>query len=137
MSLLSALCFSHYSNIVIYFSFPSLVSPLLFFSLYLLLRFFPLIPTPYLFPDIWEFLFYTFWIPRYIFLSYYISNFSWYSKACTIFKNFFFPTYMYYCFYLCCCLFLVFSHFFWNILVYFFLGIHLHGVRFCFIYWFL
>ena len=79
--------------------------------LYLLLCFLPWIPTPYLFPDIWE----VFWIPRHIFLSYYISNFSWSSMACTSLKIYFSHLYVVdYCFIclsLCCCLFLVFSHY--------------------------
>ena len=136
----SMLSFSYFSNIVIYSSFPSFVSLLPFFSLYCIFcSFLPLIPTPYLFPDIWE----VFWIPRHIFLCYYISNFSWSSMACTSVK--FFPlVYSRLLFYLFISLLLfifgVFSLFIETsgLFLSFNLGVHLHGLRFCFIYlWYL
>ena len=133
------LSFSYFSNIVIYSSFPSFVSPLLFFSLYCIFCFVSSheSPTPYLFPDTWE----VFWIPRHIFLSYYISNFSWSSMECTSFKNLFFPlVYSRLLFYLFISLlpFIsgVFSLFIEtsDLFLSFNLGVHWHELRFCFIY---
>lgn len=127
--------------ILLYFHlFHLLFPPCSFFAstAYLLLCFLPRIPTPYLFPDIWG----VFWIPRHIFLSYYIYLiFSWSSMACTSLKILFFPLLcsrlLFYLF-ISLLLFIsgVFSLFIEisDLFLSFNFGIHLHGLRFCFIY---